>query len=151
MPDVGSLPSPEPTWTPEPASRSSFWNRHKTVINFWLDVALLVLFMLQAWMLTVLSVVFPRGSTGSMIWGLSASDWLDSLFATFCVFAVGVVVHVMFHWNWICGTVATKLLGRKAGKDDGSQTLIGVGFLIVLLHLFGAAVLAARVSIVNAM
>lgn len=146
-----TTPSTEPTWTADPLSRSTFWSRHKTLINFWLDVLLLVLFLLQAWMLTVLAIIFPRGTTAARIWGLTAADWLDSLFATFGVFSVGIVVHVMFHWTWICGTVATKLLRRKAGKDDGSQTLIGVGFLIVLLHVFGAAVLAARVALVKSL
>lgn len=131
------------------APRSSFWTQHKTLINFWLDVVLLVLFLIQAWLLTVLAVVFPRGGVGWTIWGATASDWLDGLLTTFCTFAVAVVVHVMLHWTWICGTVATRLLGRKAGKDDGSLTLIGVGFLILLLHAFGAAVLAARVYLVN--
>jgi hypothetical protein len=158
-----SIPSPAPTpetHEPKPARpispiqaasvpKSSFWTRHKTLINFWLDVLLLVLFLVQAWLLTVLAVVFPRGGAGGTIWGFTPSDWLDALFTTFCVFAVGVVVHVILHWTWICGTVATRLLGRKAGKDDGSQTLIGVGILILLLHAFGAAVLAAKVFLVR--
>lgn len=131
------------------AVRGSFWTRHKTVINFWLDVTLLVLFLVMAWLLTVLAVVFPRGVTGWTVWGHTFSDWLDALFATFCVFTVGVVLHVMLHWTWVCGTVTTRLLGRKATKDDGTQTLIGVGFLILLLHLFGAAVFVARVLLVG--
>lgn len=151
MSNIDVEATPEPAWTTEPVARSLFWTRHKTVINFWLDVVLLILFVVQAWMLAVLALVFPRDSTKANIWGFTASDWLDSLFVTFCVFAVAVVLHVMFHWNWVCGTIATKLLRRKAGKDDGSQTLIGVGFLIVLLHIIGAAVLAARVSLVNVM
>lgn len=150
MSDIQIATDANPTWATETVSRSSFWNRHKTIINFWLDAVLLVLFLIQAWLLTVVALVFPRDSNASTIWGLTVSDWLDSLFATFCVFSIGVVVHVMFHWNWVCGTIVTKLLRRKAGKDDGTQTLIGVGFLIVLLHILGAAVLAARVSIVNA-
>lgn len=119
------------------------------MINFWLDVVLLVLFLIQAWMLTVLAVVFPRGGVGWTIWGATVSDWLDGLFTTFCIFAVAVVVHVMLHWTWICGTISTRLLGWKMGKDDGSQTLIGVGCLIFLLHAFGAAVLAAKVYLVS--
>ncbi len=141
-------PEPAPS-SADTGTRGSFWSRHKTLINFWLDVVLLALFLVQAWMLTVIVVVFPRGEDQWKIWGNTASEWLDGLFSTFCVFAVAIVLHVMFHWTWICGTVATKLLGKKAGKDDGSQTLIGVGFLVVLLHMYGAAVLAARVSLMN--
>jgi hypothetical protein len=131
------------------APPKSFWTRHKTLINFWLNVALLILFMLQAWMLTVLVLVSPRTTATWTIWGATASTWLDPLFTTFCAFAGGVVLHVILHWAWICGTVATKLLGRKAGKDDGSQTLIGVALLVVLLHLFGAAILAAHMALVK--
>uniref|UniRef100_A0A7C2NXT6 DUF4405 domain-containing protein n=1 Tax=Schlesneria paludicola TaxID=360056 RepID=A0A7C2NXT6_9PLAN len=138
---------PRPANESAAPSRPSFWTRHKTLVNFWLDAALLVLFLLQAWMLTVLAVVFPRGATGWTIWGGTPDDWLAGLFATWCTFALGVLVHIMLHWTWICGTVATRLLGRKATKDDGSQTLIGVGLLILLLHVLAAAVLAARVCL----
>jgi hypothetical protein len=133
-------------------SRSSFWSRHKTLINFWLDTLLLVLFLAQGWMLTVVQVVFPRGGGEEWtVWGATMLDWLDRLFATFCVFSVGVVLHVMLHWQWVCGTVSTRLLGWKAKKDDGSQTLLGVGLLIVLLHVFAAGVLAARLCLVGGM
>lgn len=130
-------------------ARDSFWSRHKTVINFWLDATLLILFLVQSWLLTVVALVFPRGRDGWTIGGATAGDWLDMLFATSCIFAVAIVVHVMLHWTWICGTVATRLLNRKVGKDDGSQTLIGVGILILLLHVFGAAVLAAKVGLIG--
>jgi len=132
-----------------PASRGSFWSRHKTLVNFWLDVVLLILFLIQAWLLIVLAVVLPRGVAAATIWGWSAADWLDALFATFGAFSVGVLLHVMLHWPWVCGTIATRLLGRKAGKDDGTQTLIGVATLIVVLHLLGVAVLAARLGLTN--
>lgn len=131
------------------AANGSMWSRHKTLVNFSLDAVLLVVFLVMAWLMAVLVLVFPRGSVRDTIWGATASEWQDALFAVFCVFGVGVVVHVMLHWGWICGTVSTKLLGRKASKDDGSQTLIGVGFLMFLLHILGAAVLAARISMVS--
>ncbi|MBI1349321.1 hypothetical protein GC163_23890 [bacterium] len=132
------------------ASRYSFWSKHKTLINFWLDVGLLILLLIQAWCLTIVALVFPRNDLHSTIWGGTAADWLDTLFAVFCVFGVAATLHVMLHWSWICGTISTRLLGRKAGKDDGTQTLIGVGFLILLLHGLGAAILAAKVSLVLA-
>lgn len=130
-------------------ARGAFWSRHSTIINFWLDVVLLVLFMLQAWMFAVLHVVFPRGAGAEWkLWGATPLDWSEALFTTFCVFAIGIVVHVMLHWTWICGVFATRLLGRKAGKDDGSHTLIGVGLIVLLLHLLGAGILAAKVALI---
>ncbi len=139
----------QPTKVAAAPARSSFWTRHKTLINFWLDTLLLILFLVQAWILTVLALVFPRGDLHSTIWGAPFADWLDGLFVVFCTFGLGVTVHVMLHWTWICGTVATRLLGRKASKDDGTQTLLGVGFLIFLLHGLGAAVLATQLSLLT--
>lgn len=129
-------------------ARGTFWNQQRTVINFWLDVALLALFMAVAWMLTVVATVFPRGADKTWtVWGATKTDWFDGAFATFWVFGLAVLVHVMLHWNWICATIATRLLGRKASKDDGTQTLLGVGFLVGLVHLLAAGVLAARVAL----
>jgi hypothetical protein len=138
--------------TPEQrlASRSSFWSRHSTIINFWLDVGLLILFLAQAWMFAVLHVVFPRGSGSDWkVWGATPLDWSETLFATFCVFSVGIVLHVMLHWAWICGVIATRLLGRKPGKDDGSHTLLGVGVIVVLVHLLVAGILLAKFALVG--
>jgi len=130
--------------------RGSFWSRHSTLINFWLDALLLILFMVQAWIIAVLYAVFPRGAGKEWtIWGANAADWFDALFVTFCVFSAAIVVHVMFHWGWVCGVVSTRILRRKAGKDDGSQTLIGVGLIVVLIHVLMAGILAARVGLTS--
>lgn len=131
-------------------SPGSFWSRHSTILNFWLDVALLILFLVQAWMFAVLHVVFPRGAGADWnVWGATPLDWSESLFSTFCAFSVGIVMHVMFHWAWICGVVATRLLNRKPGKDDGSHTLWGVGIIVILLHLLSGGILAARMGLVG--
>ena len=131
-------------------SKSSFWSRHSTIINFWLDIVLAVIFLVQAWILAVMHVVFPRGAGSDWtVWGATPLDWSETLFTLYCVFAVGIVVHVMFHWAWICGVVSTRLLKRKAGRDDGTHTLIGVGVLVFLVHLILVGILAARVSMVG--
>ena len=131
-------------------SRGTFWNRHSTIINFWLDVLLLVLIMIQAWIFAVLHVVFPRGAGPDWkIWGATPLDWSEALFTTFCVFSMAIVVHVMLHWTWICGVVSTKVLHRKASKDDGSHTLIGVGLIVLLVHLLALGILVAKVGMVS--
>lgn len=135
--------SPKPT-----PSKSAFWSRHSTIINFWLDVLLAVLFLVQGWILAVLHVVFPRGAGPDWkVWSLSPLEWAEALSAVYCVFALAVVLHVMLHWAWICGVVSTRLLGRKAGRDDGSQTLIGAVLIVVLIHLLMAGILAARMGL----
>lgn len=135
--------------TMQPA-KNRFWSRHLAVINFWLDVVLLILFMVQAWMFAVLNVVFPRGAGADWkIWGASPVIWSETLFQVFCVFAVGIVVHVMLHWDWIIGVVSTKYLRRKSGKDDGSHTLLGVGLIVLLVHLLAGGILAAKVAMIG--
>ena len=130
--------------------KGSFWSRYSTIINFWLDVLLLILFMIQALMFAVLHVVFPRGAGSDWkIWGATPLDWSEALFVTFCIFSVAIVLHVMFHWAWICGVVATRFLGRKPGKDDGSHTLIGVGLLVVLVHVLLVGILVGKLGLVN--
>lgn len=133
------------------AARGSFWSHYSTIINFWLDVLLAVLFMVQAWMLAVIHYAFPRGAGSDWrIWGGTPLDWSETLLTTYCIFAIGIVLHVMFHWEWICGVVATRLLRWKATKDDGSHTLIGVGLLVVLIHILIGGVLLAKFSVISA-
>jgi hypothetical protein len=135
---------------PAPTTRGMLWSRYGTIINFWLDVVLLLLYLLQAWMFVVLHVVFPRGAGADWkIWGGTPLDWSETLFQLFCLFSVGIALHVMFHWDWICGVVATRILRRRASRDDGSHTLIGVGFIVVLVHLLAAGILAAKVALVG--
>lgn len=134
----------------EVPAKGSFWNRNSTMINFWLDIVLAVLFIVQGWMFAVVHVVFPRGAGSEWkIWGATRLDWSESLFAVFCVFSALVVLHVMFHWAWVCGVVSTRLLGIKAKKDDGSQTLIGVIVLVALIHVIIVGILATRLGLVH--
>ena len=64
-----------------------------------------------------------------------------------CVLAMGIVLHVMLHWSWIMGVITTRLLGRKAARDTGAHTLIGVGLLLVILHVLALGCLAAWMSL----
>ena len=128
----------------------AFWNRHKTLINFWLDSALLILFLVIAWELAVLRFAFPKGASERWrLLGHTASDWQDLAFNTFCVFAAGIILHVMLHWQWIVSTIQTRLLHQKATKDDGSHTMIGVIILFVFIHLVAGGILWARWAIIE--
>ena len=130
-------------------SRGSIWNRYSTLINFWLDLILLILFLIQAWMFSVLNLVFPRGaSAGWKIWGANALDWSEALFVVFCVFSLGILLHVMLHWGWVCGVATTRFLKRKSRKDDGYQTVVGVAVLILLIHLLVLGILIALVNLI---
>jgi len=136
------------TETSDPSG--TFWSRYKTLINFWLDSTLLVLFLVLAWQLSILRFAFPKGAGERWrLMGHTAADWQDFAFNTFCVFAAGIVLHVMLHWSWIVGTIQTRLLHQKATRDDGSHTLVGVGLLFVLIHVLAGGILWARWAIVE--
>jgi hypothetical protein len=71
---------------------------------------------------------------------MTYDQWRDIQFATLCLFAFGVLFHVMLHWNWVCSVVTAQILRSKDRPDEGKQTIIGVATLIVLLHVIGVGV-----------
>jgi len=123
----------------------------RTTINFCLDCLLLFLFLTLLWSSIVVRFVFPLGQTsGWILWGWGFEGWLQFQFAIVCLLALGILVHVMLHWSWICGVVASFLAkkgGQKPRWDDGVRTLYGVGLLIVAFHLVGAGIAAAWLTI----
>jgi hypothetical protein len=123
----------------------------RTVVNFWLDAGLLVLLLVILWTTAVVRLVFPAGPDAArwILWGGTFDDWLTLQFVSICLFGLGVLVHLMLHWSWICGVVSTRLLpgGNKHPPDDGVRTLYGVGLLILLLHVLGIGIAAATLMI----
>lgn len=124
----------------------------RTALNFALDSALLLIFCGLAWTFALFRFVFPPACSagGWTLWGLSYEDWASVHFFCFCLFALCILVHVMLHWSWVCGVIASRLSRWRARPirwDDGTQTLLGVGLLIVLLHVVGAGVFAALVAV----
>ena len=88
----------------------------RTAVNFLLDLALLVAFLGLIWSTAVLRFVFPpaTAAAGWTLWGFNYDDWSGLQFALVCVLLLGVVLHVMLHWTWICGVIAARL-PRPAG------------------------------------
>jgi len=82
-----------------------------------------------------------------MLWGLDYDAWSGIQFGLLAALAVGILVHVMLHWSWVCNVVAASLGSRKGRVDEGLQTIYGVGLLIVLLNVIGIAVAAAVLTI----
>ncbi|MFM1903496.1 MAG: hypothetical protein RLZZ440_1396 [Planctomycetota bacterium] len=131
----------------DPATRRQGWSW--SLINLVLDAALLVVFMALCFAAVVVRFVFPPGPAagGWSLWGLDYDAWGGIQFALLGILAGGILVHVMFHWSWVCNVIATKLAGRGARVDDGLQTIYGVGLLIGLLLGVGVALAAAVLTV----
>jgi hypothetical protein len=122
----------------------------RTHINFVLDTLLLTAFAALIWSSTIVRFVFPPGpeAKGWSLWGLGYDHWANVQFAMVAILALGVLIHVMLHWSWVCGVIAAKLARNKKAKiDDGVQTLYGVGLLIVIFNILGFAIAVAALTI----
>jgi Domain of unknown function (DUF4405) len=124
----------------------------RTDVNFWLDALLLVLFVALCACSTILDFVFPPGpqANGWLLWGKSYGEWSQFRFAILALMAAAVLLHVMLHWSWVCGVVASRLGRKGAGgtpRDDPSRTLWGVSLLILVVNVVGAIVAAAALMI----
>ena len=121
----------------------------RTLLNFVLDSCLLAAFAVLVWSSVIVQFIFPPSTSaaGWLLWGLTFDQWIGIQFAMVAVLALGVLLHVMMHWNWVCGFVAARLGLKKAKLDDGTQTLYGVGLLILLFNVIGLAIAAAAVCI----
>ena len=97
----------------------------------------------------ILYLVFPIGTAaaGWHLWGFDYNQWGSIQFGMLSVFGLGILIHVMLHWTWVCSVVTRNLLGSATLPDNGTRTLYGVGFLILLLHVVGGIVLLAQFTI----
>ena len=124
----------------------------RTDVNLLLDTVLLLLFVALTICSVILEFVFPAGTEakGWLLWQLSFNEWSRLRFALLAMLALCILIHIMLHWSWICGVVASRLLTvqpRKAAHDDPSRTLWGVGLLILIINLGGVIIAAATLSI----
>lgn len=122
----------------------------RTIVNFLLDTVLLVAFVLLVWCSVVVRFVFPPGpsATGWKLWGYDFDQWAGLQFSLVGALFVGIVIHVMLHWSWVCGVLATRLSSDRKGRvDEGLQTIYGVALLIAVLTTIGVGVGAAVLSV----
>lgn len=125
----------------------------RTDFNFYLDTALLAVFVALCTCSVIVEFVFPPGpqANGWLLWGRSYVEWSLFRFALLAIIAAGVLLHVMLHWSWVCGVVASRLGHKKTGAagahDDPVRTLWGVGLLIAVVNVVGAIVAIASLMI----
>ena len=122
----------------------------RTTINFLLDAALLATFSALVFSAVIVRFIFPPGpdAKGWVLWSLSYDQWATVQFAMVAVLALGILLHVMLHWSWVCGVIATRLArDKKAKLDEGNQTLYGVGLLIAIFNLLGLVIALAALTV----
>mgnify|MGYP006270972179 CR=1 FL=1 len=137
---------PEPEAAPPRRGRGWTWGD----VNLVLDAGLLVVFVALCCTAVVVRFVFPPGpaARGWTLWGLDYDAWGGVQFGLLATLALGVLVHVMLHWSWVCNMVAGRFMGGRQGRvDDGLQTIYGVALLIVLLNVVGITVAAAVLTV----
>ena len=125
-------------------------NLSRAQVNFLLDALLLVLFCAIMATSVIVRFIFPPGpdAAGWQLWGYTYHAWCTLQFGLIAALALGILIHLMLHWSWVCGIAVTQFVRNKRAKlDDGTQTIFGVGLLIVLLNIIGLIVGAAALSI----
>ena len=122
----------------------------RTLLNFWLDVALAIVFVVLFIISVIVQFVFPPGvaARGASLWGLTYGQWCSLQFGFLALLALGILVHVMLHWIWVCSVIAKRVFRKNRLPDDGIRTIYGVGVLITLLLIGAAAVGVAQWMIV---
>ncbi len=124
----------------------------RSVVNFWVDFSLLLLFLSLCGTAVINQYIFPPGplATGWTLWTLDYDGWRWLQFGLTAAMALGVLVHVMLHWPWVCGVVRVQLLNRRAAnrqQEEAATTIYGVATLIVILNLLGGIIAVAALSV----
>jgi len=124
----------------------------RTTVNFVLDSVLLVVFVALMGTTAILRFIFPSAAAASgwKLWGYVLDDWLGGEFVLVALLTFLIAIHLMLHWTWICGVIANRCSRwrkRNVRFDEGSQTLLGVGLLILILNLLGLFVAVASIMI----
>ena len=71
----------------------------RSLINFWLDLSLLVVLVCVGWISAMMRIVFPAPTSadGWKLWGMSFNQWSDFQFGALCLFGLLAVEHLVLH------------------------------------------------------
>jgi len=132
-------------------ARTQHGRLSRTLVNFWLDGLLAVIFVAMCIVAVIVQFVFPPGTaaTGWSLWGLSFGQWCSVQFTLIAILSLGILVHVMLHWTWVCSVLTKRVLHKSELPDDGIRTIYGVGLLIGILLMGAIAVGLSQWMIVS--
>ncbi len=88
-------------------------------LNFWLDMILLLNFLAVTVTGAVLrwGVACGWGCRDRMFGGWSRAEWLDLHFWLAVAITVNILLHIAFHWNWICCHWRMRWPGKCPGRS----------------------------------
>lgn len=123
-----------------------------TLVNFWLDGILLIVFLALIWVSLLIRFVFPATSNLQdwQLWGRDLPQWIRLQFNILIAFCLGILLHLMLHWSWICGVFSSQIRRQKGGKhvsNDGARTIYGVVILVGILAALGILTFYASLHI----
>ena len=138
----------------QPTAPRSARRLSNNAINFIVDAALLVAFMLVLTITAIVQFILPDAptATGWTLWSLNRTVWQRIQAASIAVFGLLVLLHLILHWSWVCSFVASRLskfTGRQVTVNESSKTIWGVATLIFVLTCIGAVLLVAEFSVVT--
>jgi len=120
----------------------------RSSVNFIVDAIVALLFLCVMCVASVVHFIFPAPSraVGWFVWGLNLDTWSLIEVTTICIFAVAVLVHLIFHWTWVCGFVTARVatrMNRRITMTPSARTLYGVSMLIGVLTVLAVFYTAA--------
>ena len=110
------------------------------------------MFLALIFVTVVVRFIFPSVEDAAQwrLWSWTMTEWLDAQFVILCIFSLGILLHLMLHWTWICGVITQRILrgnGKRQNWDDGKRTIFGVGLMIVILNILGGLIAVAALMI----
>lgn len=126
------------------------WSR--AAINFGLDATALTVLLTVLWTRIVAFYVVPTpraGESALVLWGLDHAGWDALNFWLTMAFAIVILVHLILHWTWVSQFVHQRVKRWTRSRtvlNAGTQTMYGVGFLILVLMTAGSLLAVAAVA-----
>jgi hypothetical protein len=119
------------------------------LLNFWLDMALLVSVVFIVWITALIYAVFPTptSAAGWHLWGFTFDQWHAVQFYAICACALLALEHVVLHWKWVCGVLTTKILRLVKRPDEGMQVIYGVAMFIGVTTLVVVSIIVGMLMV----